>query len=128
MIQNSDDSWRERRGGGIGLIQNGNSMSFSCSICGLVCYDYLIFCAKMGFTVSKLWPNFLLVSILSLCERSEWGSSKFNWKKNQHTPIYGVKEFFCLSVFLSVCPSICLLQTLTPIISGLAKKNGQKKI
>ena len=29
-------------------------------------------------------------------------------RKNLHTPIYGVKEFVCLSV--------CLLQTLTPII------------
>ena len=29
-------------------------------------------------------------------------------RKNLHTPLYGVKEFVCLSVFL--------LQTLTPII------------
>ena len=34
--------------------------------------------------------------------------------KNPHTPVYGVKEFVRLSV--------CLLQTLTPIIMGLAKQ------
>ena len=37
-------------------------------------------------------------------------------RKNPHTPVYGVKEF------------VCLLQILTPIISGLAKQNGLKKI
>ena len=35
-----------------------------------------------------------------------------------HAPVYGVKEFVRLSV--------CLLQTLTPIISGLAEQNGLK--
>ena len=37
-------------------------------------------------------------------------------RKNSHTPFYGVIEFVRLSV--------CLLQTLTPIILGLAKQNG----
>ena len=37
-------------------------------------------------------------------------------RKNPHTPVYGVKEF------------VCLWSTLTIIISGLAKKNGLKKI
>ena len=32
-------------------------------------------------------------------------------RDNPHKPVYGVKEF-------------CLLQTLTPIFSGLAKQNG----
>ena len=41
-------------------------------------------------------------------------------RKNPHAPLYGVKEFVCLSV----CLSVCLLQTLTPTISGLAKQNG----
>ena len=36
-------------------------------------------------------------------------------RKNPHTPICCVKEF------------VCLLQSLTPIISGLAKQNGLKK-
>ena len=40
-------------------------------------------------------------------------------RKNLHTPVYGVEEFVCLSV--------CLWQTLTPIISGLAEQNGLKK-
>ena len=40
-------------------------------------------------------------------------------RKNPHTPVYGVKEFVCLSV--------CMLQTLTPIFSGPAKQNGLKK-
>ena len=35
----------------------------------------------------------------SPCERSKQGGSKFN----THTPVYGVKEFFCLSVCLPVC-------------------------
>ena len=39
-------------------------------------------------------------------------------RKNQHTPVYGVKEFVCLSD--------CLLPNSTPIISGLAKQNGLK--
>ena len=39
-------------------------------------------------------------------------------RKNPHTPVYCVKEFVCLS--------IRLLQTLTPIISGLAEQNGLK--
>ena len=43
-------------------------------------------------------------------------------RKNLHTPVYGVKEFVCLSV----CLSVCLLPNLTPIISGLAKQNGLK--
>ena len=34
-------------------------------------------------------------------------------RKNPHVPVYGVKEF----VLLSVCLSVCLLQTLTQIIS-----------
>ena len=44
-----------------------------------------------------------------------------NWteSKNPHTPVYGVKEFVCLSVRL--------WQTLTPIISRLPKQNGLKK-
>ena len=41
-------------------------------------------------------------------------------RKNPHTPVYGVKEFVCLSVRL--------WQTLTPIISGLAEQNGLKNI
>ena len=40
-------------------------------------------------------------------------------RKNPHAPIYGVKEFVCLSV--------CLLQTFTPIFSELAEQNGIKK-
>ena len=43
-------------------------------------------------------------------------------RKNPHTPIYGVKEFVCLSV----CLSVSLLQTLTPIIMGLTEQNGLK--
>ena len=39
-------------------------------------------------------------------------------RKNQHIPMYGVKEFVCLSVWL--------WSTLTPIIPGLAKQNGPK--
>ena len=39
-------------------------------------------------------------------------------RKNQHTPVYGVKDFFC--------PSVCMLQTLTLIILGLAKQNELK--
>ena len=35
-------------------------------------------------------------------------------RKNPHAPVYGVKE------------CVCLLQTLTPIISGLAEQNGLK--
>ena len=45
-------------------------------------------------------------------------------RKNPHTPVYGVKEFVCLSV----CLSVCLLQTLTTIISGLAEQNWLKNI
>ena len=40
--------------------------------------------------------------------------SNLTERKNLHTPVYGVKEFVCLCV--------CLLQTLTPIISGLAEQ------
>ena len=43
-------------------------------------------------------------------------------RKNPRTPVHGVKEFVCLSV----CPSVCLWQTLTPIISGLAEQYGLK--
>ena len=39
-------------------------------------------------------------------------------RKNPCTLVYGVKEFVCLSV--------CLIQTLTPIISRLAEENGLK--
>ena len=39
-------------------------------------------------------------------------------RKNSHAPVYGVKEFVCLSVGL--------WWTLTPIISGLAKEKGIK--
>ena len=35
-------------------------------------------------------------------ERSKWGGIKLNLKKNPHTPVYGFKEFDCLSVSLSV--------------------------
>ena len=42
--------------------------------------------------------EFLL--LLSPCEQSE--GSKFNRRKNPHTPVYGVKEFVCLSVCQSV--------------------------
>ena len=41
-------------------------------------------------------------------------------RKNLHTPVYGVKEFVCLSV--------CLCKTLTPFISGLAKQNGLRPV
>ena len=41
-------------------------------------------------------------------------------RKNPHTPVYGVKEFVCLSVHLWL--------TLNPIISGLAEQNGQKNL
>ena len=37
-------------------------------------------------------------------------------RKNPHTPIYGDKEF------------VCLWSTLTPIVLGLVKQNGPKKI
>ena len=37
-------------------------------------------------------------------------------QKNLHTPVYSVKQ------------SVCLWSTLTPIIPGLAKQNGPKKI
>ena len=39
-------------------------------------------------------------------------------RKNPLTPVFGVKEFVCLSV--------CLLPNSIPIISGLAKPNGLK--
>ena len=40
-------------------------------------------------------------------------------RKNPHTPVYGVKEFgYCLSI----CLSVCLWSTLTPIIF-LCKKH-----
>ena len=39
-------------------------------------------------------------------------------RKNPHTPEYGVKELVHMSV--------CLIQTLTPIILGLAIQNGLK--
>ena len=40
--------------------------------------------------------------------------SNITERKNPRTPVYGVKKF------------VCLLQTLTPIISGLAEQNGLK--
>ena len=42
-----------------------------------------------------------------------------NLTKRKNPPVSGVKEFVCLSV--------CQLQTITPIISGLAKQNGLKQ-
>ena len=39
-----------------------------------------------------------IIIILSPYEQSKKGSSKFNWKKNPHTPVNGVKEFVCLSL------------------------------
>ena len=45
------------------------------------------------------------------------GGSKLTERKNPHTPVYGVKEFVRLSV--------CLLQTLTPIISGVTEQNQE---
>ena len=37
--------------------------------------------------------------MIILCERSELGGYKFNLKKKYtHTPVYGIKEFVCLSV------------------------------
>ena len=49
---------------------------------------------------------------------ASWEVANLTERKNPHTPVYGVKK-----ICLSVCPSVCLLQTLTPIISGLAKYN-----
>ena len=52
--------------------------------------------------------------------------ANLNEIKNPHTAaVYGVKEFVCLYV-LSVCLSVCLLQTLTTNFLGLAKQNGLK--
>ena len=82
-----------------------------------------------------MWPNKqsnLTTSTTNVCS-SKYNRIDFFWKicisnfcfnlierKNPHTPVYGVKEFVCLSVHL--------WQTLTPIISGLAEQNGLKKV
>ena len=55
-------------------------------------------------------------------EASREGAS-LTERKNPHIPVYGVNKFVLFSVCLS---SVCLLQTLTPIISGLAKQNELK--
>ena len=69
-------------------------------------------------------PDFLFLQILILiirssanekfkntifvpCEQSEQGGSKFNMKKKYtHTPVYGVKEFVCLSVYRKIWPQL----------------------
>ena len=45
----------------------------------------------------------LLVFVLSPCEQSK--VANLTERKNPHTHVYGVKEFFCLSVCLSVIKS-----------------------
>ena len=47
------------------------------------------------------------ISLIIPCARSEKGVSKFNLKKNPHTPIYGVKEFVSLSVTLTQDSKSC---------------------
>ena len=68
--------------------------------------------------IGKQFLNYLPASVASreLANLTE--------RKYPHTPVYGVKEFVCLSV----CLSVRLWQTLTPIFSGLAEQNGLKKI
>ena len=61
-----------------------NSCSYSFKLSAYLCINI---CAFVNF-------------YLSPCEQSELGGSKFNWKKNLHTPVYGDQEFICLFVTL----------------------------
>ena len=46
--------------------------------------------------------------IIPLRAEQEREVANLTERKNQHTPVYGVKEFVCLSVCLSVFLSVCL--------------------
>ena len=66
-------------------------------------------------------PNYLnMGKMLSYPPASEASGEVTNLteRKNQHTPVYGVKEFVCLSA--------CLWSNFNPIISGLAEQNRLK--
>ena len=52
---------------------------------------------------------------LSPCEQIEQGGSKFNGKKKSTHPLIWCQR---------ICLFVCLLQTLTSIISGLAEQHG----
>ena len=56
---------------------------------------------KVNFTLLSQFT--LYANNLSPASEASREGSKFNQEKNPHTPIYGVKEFICLSVGRSVC-------------------------
>ena len=76
----------------------------------------------------KTYSSFLFLLILiwflgrrlSPASEASKGVANKNERKNPHIPVYGVKEFVCLSVHL--------LPNSTHIISELAEQNGLKKI
>ena len=50
------------------------------------------------------WSEHLgFTTFLSPASEASWEVANLTRRKNTHTPVYGVKEFVCLSVCLSVC-------------------------
>ena len=70
--------------------------------------------------IKNVKSEFLNFKFYPLAREANREVSNLTERKNPQTPVYGVKEFVCLSV--------SLLQTLTPIISGLAKNHLKKSL
>ena len=84
-------------------------------------------CVKLSKLSLFLYKIDTLRHILSPCERSEQGAN-LTERKNPHTPVYGFKEFVCLSVCLSVRLSFCLSVVFYRILFDLTRtKNNVKK-
>jgi hypothetical protein len=82
--------------------------------------DYRFFGTLNGiylWILPKFVKFYLDGLVLSPASEASREVENFDWRKNTHPSVYGVKEFMTLSV----CLSVCLLQNSTPIISGLAK-------
>ena len=84
------------------LLRTMEKIHFSCFSNVFHCFGSCVHWSK--YTTPSCFCLLLKIGIFLVipCERSKYWGGQFNWKKKS-APVYGVKEFVCLSVCLSVC-------------------------